>query len=371
LAILAIQKCNLRDANRVIHIVVPTTTLKNAWVKPKTGLIAKFKLKNVQVFVVNTYVKLPRVCDLLIADELHRYSNKDAYLFSKVIGDTKYTWFLGLSATLEQHHIAFLNSRHIKSCGHVSMQECKENGWVSDYQVVNFGIDLDEVDRERYDKLHKAFNQHFAMFNHDFDIAMQCLLSRDARHQRAEDLNISEQRLMISAIQWNKNMRERKAFLYNTHSKLTTAKELAKLDKHIICFSESVDFAEELAAQIGDKAVSFHSKNGVKTNRLNLAKFTDKRTRVNCMCTAKSMDEGFDAPDADMGIICSRTSKQLQSTQRVGRLIRAQEGKKAFIVNLYIKNSQDEVWLKKASKGTLCLWMDDLDQLKQLINDSR
>lgn len=369
LAIMAIQECNNRNSERTIHVVVPTTTLKNSWTKPKTGLIAKFKLKNVQVFVVNTYVKISRECNLLIADELHRYSNKNAHLFSKVIGDTKYSWFLGLSATLETHHITFLHSKHIFSCGTVTAKECKDNEWVADFQTINFGVELDEVDREYYDKLHKAFNQHFAMFGHDFDIAMNCLLSRESRFARAEELNIEEKRLMVHAIQWNKNMRERKTFLYHSHSKMVAALELSKLNKHIICFSESVDFTESLSKAIGDKAVSFHSKNGVKTNRLNLAKFTDKRTRVNCMCTAKSMDEGFDAPDADMAIICSRTSKSLQNSQRSGRICRFKEGKKAFVVNLYIKNSQDEVWLRKASKGTQCLWMDDIEQLKQLINE--
>lgn len=370
LAIMAIQKCNTRDENRVIHVVVPTTTLKNAWIAKKKGFIDKYKLKNVHVFVANTYVKHPRKCNLLIVDEAHRFSNDKAKLFQKVIGETVHSWILCLSATLESHHIHFLEARGIKCCGNVTLAECKLKGWVSDFEIINFGVELDEVDREHYDKLHKAFNQHFAMFGHDFDIAMNCLLSREARHNRAEELNIDEKRLMIHAIQWNKNMRERKTFLYHSHSKMIVAVELAKtINKHIICFSESVDFTQTLSETIGDKAVSFHSKNGVKANRLALSKFTDKRTRVNCLCTAKAMDEGFDAPDADMAIICSRTSKQLQSVQRTGRTIRAKEGKKAFIINLYVKKSQDEVWLRKASKGTQCLWMDDLEQLKQLINE--
>lgn len=367
-AIKAIQLCNERNVERKIHVVVPTTTLRNAWIKKRVGHIDKYKLKNVEVYVVNTYIKQERICDLLIADELHRYSNESAYLFSKVVGDTKYNWFLGLSATLEQHHLNFLNVKGIQKIDEVTLEECKANGWVSDFQVINFGVELDEVDREHYDKLHKAFNQHFAVFGHDFDIAMTCLCNKEARSARARELNIPEQRLMIHALQWNRNMRDRKSFLYHAHSKMVVAKELAKLDRHIICFSESVDFTQKLSEEIGETAVSFHSKNGVKANREALRKFTDRRTRVNCLCTAKAMDEGFDAPDADMGIICSRTSKKLQNIQRTGRLIRAQEGKKAIIINLYVKNSQDEVWLRKASKGTRCLWLDNLEQLIEIIN---
>ncbi len=35
---------------------------------------------------------------------------------------------------------------------------------------------------------------------------------------------------------------------------------------------------------LGEKAVSYHSKNGVKANREALRKFMDKRTKVNCIC---------------------------------------------------------------------------------------
>jgi superfamily II DNA or RNA helicase len=371
LAILAIQECNRRDANRTTNVIVPTTTLKNTWTKPKKGFIDAFKLKNVEVFVINTYIKFERSCDLLICDEVHRMTNDNALHFTKVINETKYSWFLGLSATLEANHIAFLNRKNIISVGKVTAQECKENGWVTDFITINFGVELDEIDRNKYDTLHKSFNKYFATFGHDFDKAMSCLTNKNVREAHAREFNIPVERVMISALEWNRNMRERKTFLYHAHSKMTIAKELTKLDKHMICFSESVDFTQKLCDEIGEKAVSYHSKNGVKANREALRKFMDKRTKVNCICTAKSMDEGFDAPDADMAIICSRTSKRIQNGQRSGRICRAKEGKKAYVINLYIKNSQDEIWLRKASKGTQCLWMDDLEQLKQLINDSR
>lgn len=370
LAIMAIQECNKRDANRITHVIVPTTTLKNSWIKPKKGFIDLYKLKNVQVFVINTYIKQSRECDLLIADETHRYANDKALLFTRLFNETKYNWVLALSATLEKNHVEFLNKKNIFICGKVGEKECKDNGWVSNFTTVNFGVQLDEVDREHYDKLHKAFNQHFALFNHDFDKAMNCLKSQSAREEHARQLDIPVKRVLLAVLSWNNNMRERKDFLYHAHSKMTIAKELAKSEKHIICFSESVKFAEELANEIGEKAVSYHSKNGVKQNREALRKFMDKRTKVNCICTAKSMDEGFDAPDADMAIIVSRTSKKLQNTQRSGRICRFKEGKKAYVINLYVKNSQDEVWLKKASKGSTCLWLDDLELLKRLINEN-
>ena len=52
-----------------------------------------------------------------------------------------------------------------------------------------------------------------------------------------------------------------------------------------------------------------------------------------------------------MGIICGITSKSLSMIQRVGRLIRFQEGKTGRIIILYVENSQEEKWLKQATKN--------------------
>ena len=55
---------------------------------------------------------------------------------------------------------------------------------------------------------------------------------------------------------------------------------------------------------------------------------------------------GADIPDIDLAVITSATSKKLQSIQRIGRAIRYQEDKRAIIVDVYAKDTQDEYWLK-------------------------
>lgn len=373
-AINLIKECLLRDPNRIINVVVPTKPLALSWTKKKTGHIDKFKLKNVFVYVVNTYVKEPRECDLLIADECHRYSNDSAYLFRKVVGETKYKFFLGLSATLEGHHKAFLHSKGIHSAGLVTLEEAKREGWVADYEIINIGLNLTDEDREAYKKMHEGFNKNFAYFNHDFDIAMKCLVNREYREEYCRNLDsVQPERLMIHALNWRRNMEQRKTFLYNNIAKLIASKEIisAFRDKHIICFSESADFADKLKEEMGDVAVTYHSKNRPKLNRENMAKFIDMRTRVYSMIAVKALDEGVDIPTIDLGLIASRTSKQLQNTQRVGRTLRILKDKKSFVINLYIKESQDEIWLKKSTKGLRCLWMESVEQAISYINASQ
>ncbi len=79
IAVLAIKECNFRHPNAFVNIVVPTTKLledwtgyfvgkgtKKKWVK---GHIEIHGLKNVRVYVVNTYITTIHECALLIMDE--------------------------------------------------------------------------------------------------------------------------------------------------------------------------------------------------------------------------------------------------------------------------------------------------------------
>ena len=66
------------------------------------------------------------------------------------------------------------------------------------------------------------------------------------------------------------------------------------------------------------------------------------------LCSTKALNQGFDIPDAGIGVVCGLTSKSLSMIQRVGRLIRFQEDKIGQIYILYVKDSQEEKWLKNS-----------------------
>jgi superfamily II DNA or RNA helicase len=66
------------------------------------------------------------------------------------------------------------------------------------------------------------------------------------------------------------------------------------------------------------------------------------------LCSTKALNQGFDVPDASVGVICGLTSKSLSMIQRVGRLIRFKEDKIGKIYILYVKDSQEEKWLNNS-----------------------
>ena len=129
----------------------------------------------------------------------------------------------------------------------------------------------------------------------------------------------------------------------------------------MLVFSGANEFTDQLCSAIQPLALSYHSGIGKKAKTAAIEKF--KNNEIRGLCSTKALNHGFDVPDADMGIICGVTSKSLSMIQRVGRLIRFQEEKIGRIVILYVKDSQEEKWVKSSVKS-----LDNVNWLSS-IND--
>ena len=369
LACLAIKLANERHPDKQINVVVPTTVLQEAWTDDKKGHIKLHGLKNVNVFVINTYVKETHDCALLIIDEVHTATGAKSKHFNTVIDKTKFNWILCLSATLEKEHKEFLHKRNVKCISTLTADDAVKNGWLSPYKVLCVPIELGDDDRERYDKMHKEFNKHFATFNFDFEFAMKCITNKDARQELATKLNWPLQRIDASVFNWNRNMRLRKEFLYHIEAKIDAAIEITThLQMQTILFGQSIKGADKINEQLGDKCVEYHSKITAKTLKENLKRLRDGRTKVDYISSAKGLEAGFDLPNLQLGITWSRTSKALRATQTLGRILRKVEGKTAYFIELYVPDTQDENWLKKSLVGQKnVLWLNSINQIYQII----
>ena len=54
------------------------------------------------------------------------------------------------------------------------------------------------------------------------------------------------------------------------------------------------------------------------------------------------LDEGIDVPEANVGIILSGTGSSREYIQRLGRLLRPRQGKKAQLYELITEESMEE-----------------------------
>jgi superfamily II DNA or RNA helicase len=373
LACLAIKLCNERHSDKQINVVVPTTVLQEAWTDEKKGHIKVHGLKNVNVYVINTYVKEQHECALLIIDEVHTATGSKSKHFNTVIDRTKFHWILCLSATLEKEHKEFLHKRNINCISKLTADEAVKNGWLSPYRVLCVPVELSQADRERYDEMHKQFNKHFATFNFDFDLAMKCVTSKEAREDLAAKLGWEKGRIDAAVFNWNRNMRLRKEFLYHIEAKIDAAIEITKhLQMQTILFGQSIKGADKINEQLGDKCVEYHSKLTAKQLKENLKRLRDGRTKVDYISSAKGLEAGFDLPNLQLGITWSRTSKALRAVQTLGRILRFQIGKTAYFIELYVPSTQDENWLRKSLVGQKnILWLNSIEQVYAIIEQDK
>lgn len=360
-ALLVIKKMNERKPERTSLVVVPTQYLKTQW----ETKIEEMDLANVTVLVVNTAIKAARNYDLLILDEIHNYASNE---FIKIFERTQYKFILGLTATLDRKDDRDALIRvHCPVIDTVDIVEALENGYVSDFKVFNLGITMSNEDRKAYEKLNKDFHYNFSQFHHDFNTAMSCLSNKDFRESYARQSRRDPDELFMYAINFNRNMQKRKKFLYFASSKKQVVLDILEefSDKKAITFSEGVDFAKELNAAMPEYSVDYHSKmpKGIKTRNLKL--FNDDHCDVHVIHTARALDEGFDVKGIDLAIISSGTSSTRQDLQRTGRAIRYQEGKTAVIINVYIKDTQDERWLRaRQKKSTNITHVSSIEEIK-------
>lgn len=404
----------------LLTVVVPTDYLRNKWrADVKKHKIVKWG--NVRVDTVHNLVKENISTEMLILDEIHMYVGEEAEVFPTIFNQVDVNAIFGLTATLGVKGIMRdLVDQHCPVIDTVTAQQALDNEWVADHVIYNLGIRMPEEDKKKYDKLTKKFHKHFNVFGHDLDTAIGCASDEDKARRYAIRRNYDTKFVQIQAWNFMRVMQKRKKFLYNPPVKLQVSEQIVSRfsDKKIVSFSQTTDFADELAERLGDIAVPYHSnlktriidedenliaiarkkKSGGSTKTVYvdsegneyswkqikvafpnrnltrmgkkrqrtyaLKQFSDNRYKVRVLSAAQAVDVGLDVEDVGMGIVNSGSSKVRQYVQRNGRIIRYAPGKQAVIVQLYIMDSQDEVWLKRRQeKRPNVKWIYSVDQI--------
>lgn len=398
--LILIKRLNVKNPDKTSMIVVPTKQLKDQWLEH----VQKFKLKRVSVFVINTIALKEKQyhVDLLVLDEVHLFASAQ---FRNVFSRVKYKWIFGLTATLER-----LDGKEeiIKKVAPVfktiTQKECVEKGWINDFIEINVPVYLRRHEHEALERLSKQIRYYISKFE-DFEVMQKCMSIENAKAYAQIKFpysNIEEtaKTLVRDAVQGQRSIKARQEFLYTTEHKVEATVEIINtFGLKSITFSQSTDFADKVKEALGDKAVVYHSYIASETRMVKkkktyktseglrkflastpnakregssltaywkvpkrfgpsslkkeaLAKFASNKSKVNVVCTAKALDQGFDAPDVEMGVIASRTSNPTQHTQRTGRIARNytyKDGtkKQGIVINLFIPDTRDEDWLRK------------------------
>ncbi|MGE0074216.1 MAG: DEAD/DEAH box helicase [Sphaerochaetaceae bacterium] len=280
---------------------------------------------------------------MLIADECHHYAsaeNRKIFEFLPLVPDAMRTRLhtLGLSATPQAEGF---DEILVPSLGPLiysyGFSEAMAQQVINNCTLYNVSLDMATKEREKYDKLSQGISSILKKLelgplvdakgvSEQFFIRIR-KLTGDADPMTAE----MARNLLVLLF-------KRKALVHEASVRIDCAFHIIeRLDpqSRIIVFSERIRQTDALYDMLSirwpGQVARYHSHMGDMAKIRSLARYREQEVRILVCCRA--LDEGFDIPAADVGIVLSGTSTKRQRIQRLGRILRRAEGK--LVSNLF------------------------------------
>ena len=290
---------------------------------------------------------------LVIADECHHYASAEnrkifSFLDSLDAKATKRFHSFGLSATPQVHGFA---THLVPALGPLfytyGFTEAIRDGVINQVVIHNVELAMTEEQVELYGELcakvtttlHRLTNlvpYLKKLKGAEFFLEIQNLCT--SKHE-----SIAETARLLIAL-----FHQRRALVNLAPQRITCTFDLIKLldsRSKIIIFGERISQSEELyellKRRYPKEVAHYHSELGEIERTVALKRYRSGEARILVSC--KALDEGLDIPSADVGIILSSTSEQRQRVQRMGRVLRRQEGKhKASLFYLSLADTVED-----------------------------
>ena len=323
-------------------VLVPTVNLRDQFKEEFIKWGYEDVLEFVEFMCYQTAYKLTgHHYDVVVCDEVHLGLSPK---YRKFFKNNIYDRLLCMTATLPEEPEYKVKLHQLAPTVYkITLDECVDLGLVAHYEIVCVPVSLTEEEKKEYKKINSRFvywKYHLGPFN-AFDEAKRIMGDKNATSAEKQ-----------ASHQFYKSIRDRKAIVDSAENKIEEVKKIVikNLDTKMLAFSGSNAFTDRICASNEPLAVTYHSGKTKKKREEALKSFREEDS-IQLLCSTKALNQGLDVPDASVGIICGLTSKALSMIQRVGRLIRFQEDKEGKIYVLYVKDSQEEKWLKSSVKN--------------------
>lgn len=320
-------------------VLVPTTQLKDQFEAEFAKWGEEACLPQLEVMCYQSAYKLKgEEYDIVICDEVHMGLSPK---YRRFFENNSYKSLLCMTATMPEEPEYCIKLQQLAPTNYrISLDECVSLGLVSPYEIHCIPVELTKKERKDYVEINNKFVYWSYQLGQDaFNEARRVLASSTAPSE-----------MKNAAAQFYNSIRKRKKIVDFAQRKKTALKKIVKKAKgdKILVFTGANAFTDKLAEATAPNSTTYHSKKSKKQRDLAIKEFKEGTKTV--LCSTKALNQGFDVPDAGIGVICGLTSKSLSMVQRVGRLIRFQEGKVGKIYILYVKDSQEEKWLNNSVK---------------------
>ena len=326
----------IEKINSPTLIIVPTLNLVKQW-KEKLAEVFSSEIgeytgekKELKALTVSTYdsafinaENLGNKYKLLVFDEVHHLPSEGYRQIAEMFASP---FRLGLTATFERAD--GLHSELPRLVGG-KICEIKTNEltgkYLANYEIKRIGIPLTQEEKAKYETNANKFKDFLSSNNilirsaNDF----KKLVIRSGRDPRAREALLS------------KNKAERIA--YNSINKLEKISELLHKNNRTIIFTKYNDMVYDISKKFFIPCITHKTSNDERDEILD--KF--KRGIYSVIASSQVLNEGIDVPDANVGVIVSGTGSSREFVQRLGRLLRPKEGKKAILYELVSKGTKE------------------------------
>lgn len=300
-------------------IVVPTVALLEQW-WDETAAFFNVRLDDINIVrgrprmragtinlaVLNTAANIPPISSnlFLVVDECHKAASPK---FRAVLDLPKHA-ALGLSATPERPYDEGLTDVLVPSLGPVlfryTYREALADGVIVPFYLRNVVFELEPECQQEYDKLTRAVARSIDKLGPEAPESVALML----RRARVLNLSMARVRLALKLVARHRGQR-------------------------VLIFHESVEaciLIHAVLVENGVRAGIYHSKMGIRERAETLSAYRSGEVEV--LVTCRALDEGFNVPETEVGIIAASTATRRQRIQRLGRVLRPSKGKDGAII---------------------------------------
>jgi superfamily II DNA or RNA helicase len=302
-------------------VVVPTIALLDQWWEETANYFdleldeihvvtkgRRIKRGTVNLVVLNSAATLVAggnvSADLLIVDECH----KAASPHFRSVFTIRTNATLGLSATPERPYDQGLRDVLIPALGEVifeyTYREAQRDQVIVPFKLHNIVFELEADRQTEYDKLTRKIARTIDRYGVESQEAIALLL----RRSRVLNMSLNRVRLAVKVIARNKG-------------------------KRILVFHEDIEacnLINEILAKNNVSSGVYHSRLRLKDRVRVLADY--RRGDIAVLVTCRALDEGFNVPETEIGIVAASTATRRQRIQRLGRVLRPAKGKEAATI---------------------------------------
>jgi superfamily II DNA or RNA helicase len=198
-------------------------------------------------------------------------------------------------------------------------KEAAADGVVVSFELRNVVFEMEEQRQAEYERLTGAIARSIKRNGIEASETIALLL------KRARVLNLSMNRVRIAL-------------------KLIAANRA----RRTIVFHEDIEACELIHHVLKENGVQsgvYHSGLSLKERARTLKAF--RLGEIEVLVTCRALDEGFNVPEAEMGIIAASTATRRQRIQRLGRVLRPSSGKSKAIVYTLVATAPEIGRLKE------------------------